>query len=79
MASMLIGRRTARRTLATLGFAAIIVTGCATPGAVATPTPAPTRRTDDRAATAPADSGRPPRERVAGRRRARAAARTRSR
>jgi raffinose/stachyose/melibiose transport system substrate-binding protein len=31
------GRRTARKTLATLGIAAIVVTGCAAPGAVSTP------------------------------------------
>lgn len=35
----LAGRRTAHKTLATLGLAAIVVTGCATPGAVATQTP----------------------------------------
>jgi raffinose/stachyose/melibiose transport system substrate-binding protein len=35
-------RRTAHRTLAGLGLVAIIVTGCAAPGAVATPTAAPT-------------------------------------
>ena len=39
MALTLAGRRTAHRTLAALGLAAIIVTGCAAPGAVATPTP----------------------------------------
>ena len=59
MASMLIGRQTARRTLATLGFAAIIVTGCAAPGAVATPTPAPTAAPTTAPATAPAESGAP--------------------
>jgi raffinose/stachyose/melibiose transport system substrate-binding protein len=59
VASMLIGRPTARRTLATLGFAAIIVTGCAAPGAVATPTPAPTTAPTTAPATAPADSGTP--------------------
>jgi raffinose/stachyose/melibiose transport system substrate-binding protein len=57
VASMLIGRQTARRTLATLGFAAIIVTGCAAPGAVATPTPAPTPAPTT--APAPADSSAP--------------------
>ena len=31
--------RTARKTLATLGIAALVVTGCAAPGAVATPSP----------------------------------------
>jgi raffinose/stachyose/melibiose transport system substrate-binding protein len=59
VASMLIGRQTARRTLATLGFAAIIVTGCATPGAVATPTPAPTTAPTTAPSTAPADSSAP--------------------
>jgi raffinose/stachyose/melibiose transport system substrate-binding protein len=59
VASMLIGRQTARRTLATLGFAAIIVTGCAAPGAVATPTPAPTPAPTTAPSTAPADSGAP--------------------
>ena len=59
MASRLIGRQTARRTMATLGFAAVIVTGCATPGAVATPTTAPSAAPTTAPATAPAESGTP--------------------
>ena len=37
--TFVIGRSSAHRTLATLGFAAILVAGCAAPGAVATPPP----------------------------------------
>ena len=58
MEFMLTGRR-AHRTLATLGLAAIIVTGCATPGAVATPTPATTPVPTTAPTAAPAESGSP--------------------
>jgi len=58
VAFMLTGRR-AHPSLATLGLAAIIVTGCATPGAVATPSPAPTLAATPAPTTAPAESGTP--------------------
>ena len=54
MALTIAGRHTARATLATLGLAAIVVTGCAAPGAVATPTP-----TAPPASAAPGDSSSP--------------------
>jgi len=52
------GRRTARKTLATLGIAAIVVTGCAAPGAVATPSPtaAPSSAAPSVAPSAPASA-----------------------
>jgi len=54
MALTIAGRHTARATLATLGLAAIVVTGCAAPGAVATPTP-----TAPPASATPGDSSAP--------------------
>ena len=54
MALTIAGRHTARATLATLGLAAIVVTGCAAPGAVATPAP-----TAPPASATPGDSSSP--------------------
>ena len=54
MALTIAGRHTARATLATLGLAAIVVTGCAAPGAVATPPP-----TAPPASATPGDSSAP--------------------
>jgi raffinose/stachyose/melibiose transport system substrate-binding protein len=51
------GRQTAHRTLATLGLAAMLVAGCAAPGAVATPSP--TTAPPASASTAPEVSGSP--------------------
>ena len=54
MALTIAGRHTARASLATLGLAAIVVTGCAAPGAVATPAP-----TAPPASATPGDSSSP--------------------
>ena len=57
MTPTLAGRRTAHKTLAAIGLAAIVVAGCATPGAVSTPTPtAPPASADPGESTAPSTS-----------------------